>query len=94
MTIYRKLPVAVVGISDVIIAGFAGEPFTDYEREVRRVANGKFTMTFCLTNGYQGYLPTEKAFDEGGYEAANSHFTRTLESEAIACVERLINENT
>ena len=93
MTIYRPLPITAVGISDVAIVGFAGEPFTDYEREVRRIANGKFTMTFCLTNGYQGYLPTAKAFDEGGYEAANSHFTRTLQEEAISAAEKLLADN-
>ena len=93
MTVYRPLPIAAVGISDVVVVGFAGEPFADYEREVRRVSNGKFSVTFCLTNGYQGYLPTSKAFSEGGYEAANSHFTSTLEDEAIACVEKMLSEN-
>ncbi len=92
MSIYRQLPITAVKISDVVIVGFAGEPFTDYAREVRRVAGDKFALTFCLTNGYQGYLPTAKAFAEGGYEAANSHFTSTLQEQAIAAAEELLKQ--
>ena len=76
----------------MVIAGFAGEPFADYGREVRRVAGGRFAITLCLTNGYQGYLPTAKAFEEGGYEAANSHFTPTLQLQAIGAVEQLLKD--
>ena len=90
MSIYRHLPVSVLRIGDVVIAGFAGEPFTDYGREVRRVAGDRFAIALCLTNGYQGYLPTAKAFEEGGYEAANSHFTPTLQAQAIGAVEALL----
>lgn len=90
MGVYRPLPVSVLQLSDVVIAGFAGEPFTDYGSEVRRVAGDKFALTFCLTNGYQGYLPHARAFEEGGYEAANSHFTPTLQAEAIGAVETLL----
>ena len=92
MGIYRELPITAVSLGDVVIVGFAGEPFTDYGREVRRVAGDKYAVTLCLTNGYQGYLPTAKAFAEGGYEAANSHFTPTLQKEAIGAVEALLQQ--
>ena len=92
MGIYRELPITAVSLGDVVIVGFAGEPFTDYGREVRRVAGDKYAITLCLTNGYQGYLPTAKAFAEGGYEAANSHFTPTLQKEAIGAVEMLLQQ--
>ncbi len=92
MTIYRELPIAVIGIGDIVIVGLGGEPFTDYGRSMRDAANGKFAMTFCLTNGYQGYLPTAKAFEEGGYEAANSHFTPTLQAETVAAATKLIDQ--
>ena len=92
MTVYRRLPVSVLQIGEAVIAGFAGEPFTDYGREVRRVAGARFAIALCLANGYQGYLPTAKAFEEGGYEAANSHFTPTLQAQAIEAVEQLLTE--
>ena len=92
MTIYRELPIAVVGIGDIVIVGLGGEPFTDYGQSMRDAAKGKFAMTFCLTNGYQGYLPTAKAFEEGGYEAANSHFTPTLQAETVTAATKLIDQ--
>ena len=92
MTLYRELPIAVIGIGDIVIVGLAGEPFADYGRSMREAAKGRFAMTFCLTNGYQGYLPTAKAFEEGGYEAANSHFTPTLQEETVNAATKLIDQ--
>ena len=90
MTIYRPLPVTVIGISDVVIAGFAGEAFTEYGAAVRQAAGGRFALTFIHTNGSQGYLPSAEAFEQGGYEAASSRFTPTLEAEAIAAASELM----
>ena len=41
-------------------------------------------MTAVCANGYAGYLPTAKAFSEGGYEANSSPFTPTLEEEILS----------
>ena len=90
MTIYRPLPVTVVGIGDVAIVGFAGEPFTAYGSAVREAAGGKFALTFCLTNGHQGYLPSKKAFAEGGYEAKSSRFTPCLQDQAIEAAREML----
>ena len=92
MSIYRELPIGVIGISDVRIVSFAGEPFTAYGESTRALTGGKFTLCLALTNGYQGYLPHARAFAEGGYEAANSHFTSTLQEQAMAAVEAALKE--
>ncbi|MBE6629566.1 MAG: hypothetical protein E7624_01790 [Ruminococcaceae bacterium] len=92
MGIYRELPIGVIGISDVRIVTFAGEPFTAYGESVRALAGGKFAIALALTNGYQGYLPHARAFAEGGYEAANSHFTSTLQEQAMEAVENAFKE--
>ena len=92
MTIYRPLPVTVVGIGEVVIVGFGGEPFTEYGASAREATGGRFTLTFCATNGYQGYLPSAKAFSEGGYEAAGSRFTPNLQTQAIGAVKEMLEE--
>lgn len=92
MTIYRRLPVTVVGIGDIAIVGFGGEPFTEYGAAAREAAGDRFTLTFCATNGYQGYLPSAKAFSEGGYEAASSRFTPTLQDQAIEAAKELLDQ--
>ena len=90
MTIYRKLPVTVVGIGDIVIVGFGGEPFTEYGAAVRKAAGGRFALTFCTTNGHQGYLPSAQAFSQGGYETANSRFTSNLQEQAIGAAKELL----
>ena len=73
-----NVPVSVQGFSDVLFVGFGGEPFSRYATEVRRAFPSSFVLTGCLTNGGEGYLPTEEAFAEGGYEARTSRFTSAL----------------
>lgn len=90
MTIYRKLPITVIGIGSVAIVGVGGEPFTEYGAAVREAAGGRFTLTFCLTNGHQGYLPTAKAFAEGGYEAKSSRFTPCLQEQVIETAREIL----
>lgn len=92
MSIYRELPIGVIGIGEVRIVTFAGEPFTAYGKSTRALTGGKFTLTLALTNGYQGYLPHARAFEEGGYEAANSHFTPTLQSQAMDAVREMLED--
>ena len=90
MTVYRPINVTVVGIGDVVIAGFGGEPFTEYGAAVRTAAGGRFALTFCLTNGHRGYLPSKEAYAQGGYEAKGSRFTPTVQEECIEAVKELI----
>ncbi len=90
--LFRELPITTVAIGDIVIVGFAGEPFTAYGNKARQMAKGRFTLTLCLTNGTQGYLPSEKAFEQGGYEASSSNFTPTLMDETMEAVKKLYTE--
>jgi hypothetical protein len=90
MTIYHSLPITVVSLGEIVIVGLGGEPFTDYAKSVREVSGDRFAMTFALTNGHQGYLPTAAAFREGGYEAKGSKFTAGLQDQVIAVVKDII----
>ena len=91
MTIYTALPITVMGIGEVVLFGLPGEPFHQYAEIARNLAKGKFALTFCITNGYQGYLPTAEAFAEGGYEARSSHFTPELEEQITNEAKKLID---
>ena len=64
---------------DVAIGGFGGEPFTEYGYIAREAFPDKFILTTTCTNGGEGYLPSQQAFSQGGYEVISSHFTDTLE---------------
>ena len=92
MLIYRPIPVTVIGIGEVAIVGFGGEAFTEYGAAARKAADGKFTLTFCLANGHQGYLPSKEAFDQGGYEARGSRFTPTVQEEVINAAKKMLDQ--
>lgn len=88
--IWRKVPVSVIGVGDLAFVGLGGEPFSHYAEAIREGASDKLIISVTCANGFEGYLPTEAAFREGGYEATASAFTPDLESQCVdAAVELL-----
>ena len=87
--LYQKIPVTVLRVGEIGFVGFGGEPFTHYATAVRENFPGKTVIAACAANGYQGYLPTAKAFEQGGYEAISSPFSPELESQCVAAATEL-----
>ncbi len=90
--IYRPVPVTVLGLGDIAFVGFGGEPFTHYTIAAKEAAADKTVFCSCCTNGYEGYLPHARAFEEGGYEASSSFFTPNLESQCIAAAKEMLEK--
>ncbi len=90
--IYRPVPVTVLGLGDIAFVGFGGEPFTDYTHAAHAAAEGKTVFCSCCTNGYEGYLPHARAFEEGGYEASSTFFTSCLEEQCIAAAKEMLEK--
>ena len=88
--LYQKIPVTVLRVGEIGFVGFGGEPFTHYATAVRENFPGKTVIAACCANGYQGYLPTAKAFEQGGYEAISSPFSPNLEADCVAAATDLL----
>lgn len=88
--IFRPVPLTVISIGGAAFVGFGGEAFTAYGQAVRDLAPGKFVMCAVCANGYEGYLPTQKAFEQGGYESKSSLFTPTLEQEILDTLKEML----
>ena len=84
--IYQPVAVTLITLGDILFAGLGGEPFTAYTHAVHVLAGERTVLCSCCTNGYQGYLPHARAFEEGGYEVSNTFFTAGLEEQ---CAEKL-----
>lgn len=71
---------------DLAFVGFPGEPFVEFQMQLR--AKSPLANTFLLgyTNGYFAYLPTIAAAVRGGY-GANS----TVDVSAVGTGERMLN---
>lgn len=92
-SIFRKLPVSVLSIGDTVFVGLGGEPFTHYATAIREQVPQRVISVTCA-NGFEGYLPTAKAFEQGGYEPTASAFTPTLEDECVSSAVALIKKLT
>lgn len=66
--------IQIFGIGDWHFAGWQGEIFVEYALEIK--AKEKNCFVISLANGeLQGYVVTEEAALEGGYEASNTLFS-------------------
>ena len=63
---------SAMAFGDIVFAGVGGEPFTEIGNRIREASPFKNTFLCALTNSATGYIPTTKAYSEGGYEARSS----------------------
>jgi len=63
-----QVPIQALRIGSLGIATFPGEAFTELGLEVKKKSPFATTFLVELANGYYGYIPTEEAFQVGGYE--------------------------
>ena len=70
--------IGAVSMGNVAIATNPAELFVEYGLEIKQKSPFEVTLISELTNGYCGYVPTEKAFAEGGYETHRTVFTSRL----------------
>jgi neutral ceramidase len=57
---------------DLAIAGLPGEVFVELGLELRERSPFRHTLVIGLANEAIGYVPTRRAFEEGGYEPTSS----------------------
>lgn len=77
----ERVPVQALRIGDVGLAAFSGEPFVDIGLEVRQKSALQRQFLIGLSNDHVGYIPTEAAFEQGGYETWRAK-TSYLEKQA------------
>jgi hypothetical protein len=76
-----RLPVRVLRIHDTVIWSAPVELFSEIALDVRSHSPYAHTFYFGYTNGWFGYLPSARAFEEGGYEPQTSPFTPSAEGD-------------
>ncbi|MEA3399644.1 MAG: hypothetical protein U9R79_00230 [Armatimonadota bacterium] len=68
LPVEQETQVQAMRIGDVGMVGIPGETFVEYGLAIKRSSPFARTMTVELANDYLGYLPTDHALDQGGYE--------------------------
>jgi len=83
-------PLFALRINDTVIAGLPGEPFGTYSIKLREICNEVNLITSEQCNGYLGYIPGDRDFPLGSYEAAASLFNVGIEECLIRAAEQLV----
>ena len=60
-------------IGAAALVAYPGEMFVDYQLQMDRASPFRKTFTLAFSNGCIGYVPTAKAFPEGGYEVDHAY---------------------
>ena len=87
-----RLPLRFVRINDTVIWTAPVEMFCEIAMDVRAQSPFSHTFYFGYTNGWLGYLPTAKGFEEGGYEPRTSPFLPAVEADVRQAVTAFIHE--
>lgn len=67
---YLDLPITVLALSDsTALVMLPSEILVEVGLKIKEGSPFKNTLVAGYCNGYFGYIPVEKAYDEGGYEA-------------------------
>jgi hypothetical protein len=81
-----EIPVTTLLLDgDIAIVGFAGEPFVEFQMQLRAKSPVANSFLLGYTNGYYAYLPTIAAAARGGY-GANS----TVNPTEVGTGERML----
>ncbi len=64
--------IQAIRLGDTVIVGLPGEVFVEYQRQIKANSPFAHTFVFAYTNGNPGYVPTEAAFPQGGYEVTQA----------------------
>ncbi len=76
-------------LGPLVLVGLPGEVFVEYAHNIEKASPAPHTIVLGYTNGCIGYVPTEAAFAEGGYEVASAIRYYGTTMLAPAC-ERLV----
>jgi len=66
--------VHAVRIGEGVVVGLPGEVFAEYAINIAERSPARQTVVTAYTNGNFGYVPTEAAFAEGGYEVDHAYY--------------------
>lgn len=86
-----EVRLSVLKIGNIVFAGVSGELFTEMGLKVKELSPYKNTCVITHCNGSCGYIVTDKAHKEGGYEAEATRIKEGAEKAIVSNLIRMIN---
>jgi hypothetical protein len=92
----RLVRIGALRLGEAAFVFLAGEPFVEIGLAIRRASPWPFTVVVGYADDYIGYIPTDEAFQNGGYETHAGRWSRLapgaepiIRAEAIGLLESL-----
>jgi len=77
-------------IGNAVMVFLPGEPFVEIALAIREASPFPYTAVAGYAEDYIGYIPTDRAFENGGYEVRTGRWSRVATgSEKIVCREAI-----
>jgi hypothetical protein len=86
-----KTVIHVLRINDAAFIGVPGEIFVELGLDIKARSPFKYNFVTELSNDYIGYIPTIKAFKQGGYETFNARSSKVAAGSGEKIVEESLN---
>ena len=87
-----EVRLSVMKIGNIVFAGVSGELFTEIGLKVKELSPYKNTCILTHCNGSCGYIVTDEAYREGGYEVDYTHIKEGAEKAVINNLISMINK--
>ena len=85
-----KTPTTIITMDEFAWVTFPGELFNQIGKRIKSATHAKYSFLVGYCNGSVGYLPTQKAYSEGGYEPSQSHFAPVSEHILMKEINKLL----
>lgn len=86
----EKLTMQTLKVGDIVFNSMPGEMFNELGLDLKARSKYDKNIIVELANGYYGYIATEKAFGEGGYEVSLDYFINLEERAGHKIVDTLL----
>lgn len=84
------VPVTAIKIDKYAFVTFPGELFHEIGQEIKFSTHASYPFFVGYCNGNLGYLPTQKAYSEGGYEPWSSRFAPVTEKILVTGIQKML----
>ena len=83
---------SLLRVGNIVFAGISGEVFSEIGMKLKEISPYKNTIVITHCNGASGYLITDSAYSEGGYEVAATRVMSGAEQGIIENFVEMLNE--
>lgn len=87
----RPLPTSSLRLGHLVIVHLPGEPLLEFQRYAQRIGEGSFVAVAGYGEISSGYLCTDEAFRQGGYEPSASNATPGSEGRLKDVIRKLMS---